>query len=99
MRANAVNKQAPKGHGYTERDPRIEVRYHAVVIETDGCELDVEITDVSRDGFRLTSTNQLDPGQEIWLAVSNSSLAPLRGLVKWTRGCEAGGVFLDPVAL
>jgi hypothetical protein len=85
--------------GYTEREPRIDVRYRAVLIETDGCELDVEIKDVSRDGFRLASQGKLDPGQEIWLAVSNSSLAPLRGLVKWTCGDEAGGVFLDPVAL
>lgn len=95
MRTNLKTKSG----GYAERAPRIDVRYHAVLTETDGCELDVEILDVSRDGFRLTSTGKLDPGQEIWLAVSNSGLAPLRGLVKWTCGDEAGGVFLDPVAL
>lgn len=95
MRTNVKMKTG----GYTQRETRIDVRYPAVVIETDGCELDVEITDVSREGFRLTSTNKLDPGQEIWLAVSNSSLAPIRGLIKWTRGNEVGGIFLDPVAL
>ena len=88
-----------KAGGYVERQPRIDVRYHAEATETDGCELDVEILDVSRDGFRLTSNSRFDTGQEIWLAVSNSGLAPLRGLIKWTCGDEAGGVFLDPVAL
>jgi hypothetical protein len=95
MRTNAKMKPG----GYVEREPRIDVRYHAVVTETDGCELDVEILDVSRDGFRLTSTGKFDAGQEVWLAVSNSGLAPLRGLIKWTCGDEAGGVFLDPAAL
>jgi hypothetical protein len=95
MSTNVNRKTA----GYAERETRIDVRYPAVVIETDGCELNVEITDVSRDGFRLTSTNKLDPGQEVWLAVSNSGLAPLRALIKWTCGNEVGGVFLDPVAL
>lgn len=95
MRTNAKMKTG----GYTERDKRIDVRYRAVAIETDGCTLDVEIKDVSRDGFRLVSASKLDPGQEIWLAISNSNLAPLRGLIKWTRGEEAGGVFLDAIAL
>ena len=95
MRANLKMKSG----GYVQREPRIDVRYHAVVTETDGCELDVEILDVSRDGFRLSSAGKFDPGQEIWLAVSNSGLAPLHALIKWTCGDEAGGVFLDPVAL
>lgn len=95
MRANTKMKAG----GYADREARIAVRYHAVVIEMDGCESPVEITDVSREGFGLVSNCKLDPGQEVWLAVSNSNLAPLRGMIQWTRGNEAGGVFLDPVAL
>ncbi|HEX8842197.1 MAG TPA: PilZ domain-containing protein [Sphingomicrobium sp.] len=95
MRANLKMKAG----GYADRETRIAVRYPAVVIEMDGCELPVEITDVSREGFGLVSNCKLDPGQEIWLSVSNSSLAPLRAIIQWTRGNEAGGVFLDPVAL
>jgi hypothetical protein len=83
--------------GYTQRDPRIAVRCEAVLIEHDGCTLDVVITDVSRDGFRLESDSQLEVGSEIMLLVTK--LAPVKAMIRWTCGHEAGGVFLEPVAL
>ena len=74
MRANAKTRKAePKGQGYTDRETRVQVRCRGKAIELDGCELDVEITEVSRDGFRLKSNA--------------------------TRGDEAGGICLEPVAL
>jgi len=86
-----------KPGGYITRDPRIAVRCDAVLIEGDGCTLDVVITDVSRDGFRLHSRSQLEPESEVVLQVAK--LPPVKGLIRWTRGYEAGGVFLEPVAL
>jgi len=83
--------------GYAKRDPRIAVRCEAVLIESDGCTLDVVITDVSRDGFRLESDSQLEVGSEIMLLVTK--LAPVKAMIRWTCGHEAGGVFLEPVAL
>ena len=83
--------------GYAKRDPRIAVRCEAVLIEHDGCTLDVVITDVSRDGFRLESDSQLEVGSEIMLLVTK--LAPVKAMIRWTCGHEAGGVFLEPVAL
>jgi len=83
--------------GYAKRDPRIAVRCEAVLIESDGCTLDVVIIDVSRDGFRLESDSQLEVGSEIMLLVTK--LAPVKAMIRWTCGHEAGGVFLEPVAL
>ena len=99
MRANAKTRTKPRGQGYVEREPRVEVRCKGVAIELDGCELEVEITEVSREGFRLRSNAKFDPGAEIWLAIANSTFAPVHALVRWTRGDEAGGVFLEPAAL
>jgi len=83
--------------GYAKRQPRIALRCEAVLVEGDGCTLDVVITDVSRDGFRLESRSELEVGAEIILLVTK--LAPVKGLIRWTRGREAGGVFLEPAAL
>lgn len=93
MRTNARRKIP----GYATREPRVAVRCDAVLTEADGCELDVVITDVSRDGFRLQSRSQLEPDTEVMLQVAK--LAPVRALIRWTCGHEAGGVFLEPMAL
>jgi hypothetical protein len=92
-----VKKEKLEGDGYIGREPRIAVRYDAVLIEADGCELEVVITDVSRDGFRLESHSLLEAGAEVRIRVGKRP--PVRALIRWTRGLEAGGVFVDPVEL
>jgi hypothetical protein len=89
--------QKGKGAGYTERHPRVSVNCDAVLCEADGCELAVVITDVSRDGFRLVSRCELEVGSEVLLRVEKMS--PVRAVIRWTRGYEAGGIFLEPVSL
>ena len=84
------------GGGYVGRDRRVAVRYDALLIEADGCELDVVIIDVSRDGFRLESNSELEVGGEVLIAVGKRP--PVRAVIRWTRGLEAGGVFLESVA-
>ena len=83
--------------GYHDRETRIAVRCDAVLLEQDGCALDVIITDVSRDGFRLESRSELEVGSEILLQVAK--LDPVKAVIRWTCGYEAGGIFLEPVAL
>jgi hypothetical protein len=83
--------------GYQHRNPRVAVRCEAVLVEEDGCILDVVITDVSRDGFRLESRCELEVGSEILLQVPR--LDPVKAVIRWTCGYEAGGTFLEPVAL
>jgi hypothetical protein len=82
---------------YLKRDPRIAVRCNAMLIEDDGCSLEVVITDVSRDGFKLESQSELEVGSDVWLQVPKTS--PVRGSIRWTCGAEAGGIFLEPAAL
>jgi hypothetical protein len=84
-------------HSYTKRGTRVAVNCDAVLTEADGCEFEVMITDVSRDGFRLESRSELEIGREVLLRVEK--LAPVRAIIRWTCGREAGGVFLEPVAL
>jgi hypothetical protein len=92
-----VKKARPGPGGYLSREPRVAVRYQAVLIEADGCELDVVVTDVSRDGFRLESHAELEVGAKVQIRVGKRP--PVGALIRWTRGLEAGGVFVDPVAL
>lgn len=82
---------------FADRPARVSLRCDAVLIETDGCRLDVVILDVSREGFRLQSASELERGAEVLLQVQKTP--PVRALIRWTCGHEAGGVFLDPVAL
>ena len=82
---------------YADRPARISLRCDAVLTEADGCRLDVVIIDVSREGFRLQSRAELETGAEVLLQVQKSP--PVRAMVKWTCGHEAGGIFLDPVSL
>lgn len=89
--------QKGKRAGYTDRHPRVSVQCDAVLCEADGCELAVVITDVSRDGFRLMSRCELEVGSEVLLRVGR--MEPVRAMIRWTRGYEAGGVFLEPVSL
>ena len=86
-----------KGRGYRDRDARVSVRCDGVLTESDGSEVSVTVTDVSSSGFRLQSRSELEPGSEVQIRVQK--LAPVRALIRWTCGHEAGGVFLDPVAL
>jgi hypothetical protein len=83
--------------GYASREPRVAVQCDAMLTESDGFELAVVIMDVSRDGFRLHSREKLEPGSEVMLRVAK--LAPVKALIRWTRGFEAGGIFLEPMSL
>lgn len=83
--------------GYRQRPARIEIHRAAVLIEEDGCQIPVVILDVSRDGFRLHSRDELEIGGEVSLLMAKA--APVRARIQWTRGFEAGGTFLDSVAL
>lgn len=93
MRTNAKIRAA----GYRERTARVTVHCDAVLTESDGCRIDVVITDVSRDGFRLHSRAELVPGDEVSLHVPKSE--PVRARIHWARGYEAGGIFMEAVAL
>jgi hypothetical protein len=85
-----------EGREITTRPSRIDVYYNALAQVGDE-EIAVQIFNISARGFRLRSHLPLEEGEEILLAVPK--LAPVRAMVRWANGCEAGGVLLDAVAL
>lgn len=79
------------------REARVTLNCDAVLTESDGCSVDVLIVDVSKDGFRLHSLAELEIGSEVLLQMDK--VPGVRGEIRWACGHQAGGVFLDPVAL
>lgn len=77
----------------SERSPRIDVRLEGVLTMSDGVETPVIVTDVSVDGFRLESQDELLPDEMIRLQVGKGPSQNAQ--IKWVIGNEAGGVFLD----
>lgn len=86
---------AQSRQSYLGRERRITVQFEAVLEEADGCQVLVQMLDVSSSGFRVQSSAVLVVDEEVTLRIARS--APLRAKICWTRGKEAGGIFLDPV--
>lgn len=79
---------------YLGRQRRINVRFEATLIEEDGCRIPVEVLDVSSSGFRIETNAELVVEAEVMLQIPRSEA--MRAKICWTRGTEAGGIFLDP---
>ena len=82
------------GRGYRGRERRVAVALPATLVEADGCAFDVDVLDVSSSGFRVATNAELVVGESVELRLARSQ--PLRAIICWTRGQEAGGTFLDP---
>lgn len=78
------------------RPARTDVAFDVLVHCAAG-DLDAQIVNLSGSGFRLRSSTPLEVGAEVALEVAK--LPPVKAVVRWARGCEAGGVFLDAVTL
>ena len=78
------------------RDPRIDAEYDVRVRWQDG-EIEAQVLNVSADGFRLRTTNPLQVGWEVMLETGKSD--PVKAIICWACGHDAGGVFAEPVAL
>jgi len=78
--------------GLNKRAPRIDLRRPAVLINSDGVELDVTILDVSNGGFRLEVLESVHIGEMVTLRVERDEQYPAQ--IRWVLGSEAGGVFL-----
>ena len=79
------------------RSPRVRTSITAVMVDSDGGELPVEVIDLSSGGFRLRSDEVLVPGEQIQLRVARYGDFPAK--IQWVKGREAGGRFLEPVTL
>lgn len=83
--------------GKVQRLPRVQTSLAAMLIDSDGGELPVEIIDLSSGGFRLRTTEPLVVGEEVQFRVSR--YGDFRAQVQWVEGYEAGGRFLDQITL
>jgi PilZ domain-containing protein len=86
----------PKGRELASRSPRVDSGF-LVRVSCAAGEFPARITNLSSSGFRLHSARPLEVGWEILLEVPRR--APVKCLVRWSSGKEAGGVFEEPAAL
>ena len=78
----------------SKRAPRVDVRKPALLINSDGIEVDATVLDISGNGFRLQVFEKLYVGERVSLRVDDE-FVPAR--IKWVLGDETGGIFLEPV--
>jgi len=82
--------------GISKREPRTDVRKPAVVVNSDGMEIDALILDISSNGFRLEVDDELRIGGFVSLRVDDELV---QAQIRWVLGKEAGGTFLSAVDL
>ena len=85
-----------EGQDWLRRDPGVEVGFD-VSVHCEAGEIGAQIVNLSSDGFRLQTTNPLEVGWEVTLEAARQF--PVKAVICWACGLEAGGVFADPVAL
>ena len=85
---------------FIPRTPRIDARHPAVLIASDGGEMDVVVTDLSSRGFRVEADEALFIGENIMIGehvrLRVSRYGDFPAQIRWALGCEAGGIFLEP---
>ena len=74
--------------------PRILIHEEAQLVLDDGRTIEVVIVDTSREGFRVRC-NDLIRGDQLRAMLRVPRSGDLAVEIRWTRGLEAGGVFLD----
>ena len=85
-----------EGREWLPRSTRIDVR-RLVVLESPKGRVRAELLNVSAKGFRLRTTRALEAGWQVGIRFAKD--APIGGLIQWVEGGNAGGVFVEAVAL
>jgi len=83
--------------GQIKRSPRVDTRFKATLIDSDGSKHSVVVTDISREGCRLETVGLLKIGESVQIEVPKYGLFPAQ--IRWALGNEAGAVFLEPIFL
>ena len=84
------------GDEWPSRDPRVDVEFDVRVLSEAGA-TEAQLLNLSSDGFRLHSLDPLQAGWEVTLEAAKQF--PVKALICWACGNDAGGVFAEPVAL
>jgi hypothetical protein len=85
-----------EGQELLSRDPRIDTDF-SVRVHCQAGEIEAELVNLSSDGFRLHSANPLQAGWVVTLEAAKQF--PVKALICWACGNDAGGVFAEPVSL
>ena len=83
--------------GEIKRAPRVDTRFDASLIDSDGTVVPVVVTDISKQGCRLETDGSLKIGENVQLQVPKYGNFPAQ--IRWALGNQAGAVFLEPVFL
>ena len=81
---------------FVPRPARIDSSFDVLVRCTEG-QFGARIVNLSGRGFRLRSACPLEPGCEISLELPK--MPPVKGVIRWVAGTDAGGLFAEAVAL
>jgi hypothetical protein len=81
---------------WPQRTTRIAVGYDVVVRSPDG-DIAAEVLNISSKGFRLHCERPLDEGWEI--TVDMPGTAPVKAVIRWVAGNDAGGMFAEAVGV
>ena len=82
--------------GHSRRAPRVTAHVRSVLIDSNGHELPAVVTDISKGGFRVSTSEPLVVGECLVVRVGHSEF---RAQIRWANETEAGGYFLEPVDL
>ena len=85
-----------EGREVTSRPTRTDVTYD-VCLRCDSGEFEAQIVNLSAMGFRLRCLADVKVGWRISLKVEN--LPAVDAVIRWVRGGECGGAFIEPVIL
>jgi PilZ domain len=85
-----------QGRELLPRGTRIDVSWN-VMINHAGRRIPAEVVNVSAEGFRLRTARALETGAEVMLRFAKD--APVKAVIHWVAGREAGGVFVESIAL
>ena len=83
--------------GQIKRAPRVTTCQRATLVDIRGDESTGLVTDISRYGFQIETSQPLRIGERVRLIVDRYGNHAAQ--VRWTRDLVAGCVFLDPVNL
>lgn len=82
---------------HIKRAHRVQGRHDATLIDGAGRAYAVTVVDLSSGGFRLECDETFKIGEYVALRVAK--YGDFAAQIRWALGREAGGVFLEPIAL
>jgi hypothetical protein len=81
---------------FVARPARIKTNFE-VTVRCGGGKYAARIVNLSGRGFGLSCARTLEPGCEVFLELPK--VPPVKGVIRWVAGNDAGGLFMDAVAL